>query len=187
MDEQRLYEMVVIFDAGLEEEALEEKLRILEGSITGTGGTVEEVTRWGKRRLAYPIKKKESGTYVILLFKAAPDSLGEIERGIKLDEQVLRHLVVLKERVSEGKSRGVTFTKKKKFLSGLSDVKEIDYKDEKFLARFLTERGKIVPRRTSGLSAKSQRQLSRAIKRARFLAILPYVGEVRRPGEGRRY
>jgi len=53
----------------------------------------------------------------------------------------------------------------------------IDYKDFKMLARFLTERAKIVPRRTSGTCAKHQRQLSRAIKKARFLALLPYIGE----------
>jgi len=51
----------------------------------------------------------------------------------------------------------------------------IDYKDEKLLQRFLTERGKILPSRLSGISARHQRQLSVAIKRARFLALLPYV------------
>ncbi len=54
-------------------------------------------------------------------------------------------------------------------------VRYIDYKDEKLLQRFLTERGKILPSRLSGISARHQRQLSVAIKRARFLALLPYV------------
>ncbi|MFC1614666.1 30S ribosomal protein S18 [Gemmatimonadota bacterium] len=56
----------------------------------------------------------------------------------------------------------------------------IDYKDEKLLSRFVTERGKIIPRRTSGACARHQRQLSLAIKRARFLALLPYVGDSRK-------
>ncbi len=60
------------------------------------------------------------------------------------------------------------------------EVKELSYKDDKFLLKFLTERGKIVPRRASGMCAKHQRQLSTAIKRARFLALLPYIGESRR-------
>ncbi|HTS89543.1 MAG TPA: 30S ribosomal protein S18 [Gemmatimonadales bacterium] len=51
----------------------------------------------------------------------------------------------------------------------------IDYKDEKLLARFLTERGKILPSRLSGITARHQRQLSTAIKRARYLALLPYI------------
>ena len=54
-------------------------------------------------------------------------------------------------------------------------IEHIDYKDEKLLQRFLTERGKILPSRLSGISARHQRQLSVAIKRARFLALLPYV------------
>jgi len=51
----------------------------------------------------------------------------------------------------------------------------VDYKDVRKLQRFLTERGKILPRRATGLSAKQQRQVSRAIKRARQIALVPYV------------
>ena len=51
----------------------------------------------------------------------------------------------------------------------------IDYKDTKLLARYTSERGKIVPSRISAVSAKKQRELAVAIKRARFLALMPYV------------
>jgi small subunit ribosomal protein S18 len=51
----------------------------------------------------------------------------------------------------------------------------IDYKDERALSRFLTERGKIIPRRLSGMCARHQRQLSTAVKRARHLALLPFI------------
>ncbi|MDD5585463.1 MAG: 30S ribosomal protein S18 [Alphaproteobacteria bacterium] len=54
---------------------------------------------------------------------------------------------------------------------------KIDYKDVRLLGRFISERGKIVPSRISGVSAKKQRLLQLAIKRARFLALLPYVNE----------
>ena len=54
----------------------------------------------------------------------------------------------------------------------------INYKDPKALKYFLTERGKIIPRRISGSCAKHQRQLTHAIKRARTIALLPYVGSV---------
>ena len=52
---------------------------------------------------------------------------------------------------------------------------KIDYKDIKLLQRFISERGKIVPSRITAVSAKKQRELARAIKRARFLGLLPYV------------
>ena len=51
----------------------------------------------------------------------------------------------------------------------------IDYKDTKFLSRFISERGKIVPSRITAVSAKKQRELTQAIKRARYLALMPYI------------
>ncbi|MEM7057517.1 MAG: 30S ribosomal protein S18 [Pseudomonadota bacterium] len=56
-----------------------------------------------------------------------------------------------------------------------SNAPTIDYKDVKLLQRFISERGKIVPSRITAVSAKKQRELGRAIKRARFLALLPYA------------
>ncbi len=56
-------------------------------------------------------------------------------------------------------------------------LKNINYKNTELLLRFITERGKILPRRFSGVSAKDQRALSRAIRRARNLGMLPFVGE----------
>ncbi|HEX7238679.1 MAG TPA: 30S ribosomal protein S18 [Longimicrobiaceae bacterium] len=56
-----------------------------------------------------------------------------------------------------------------------SGRRTIDYKDERTLSRFVTERGKILPRRISGTCARHQRQVGTAIKRARYLALLPYI------------
>ncbi len=58
---------------------------------------------------------------------------------------------------------------------GDSKSTPLDYKDPRSLSRFITERGKVLPRRQTGLSAKQQRALTREIKRARELALLPYV------------
>jgi len=60
-------------------------------------------------------------------------------------------------------------------LSPIKPGDPIDYKDVDLLRKFITERGKILPRRISGLTAKQQRDLTTAIKRARMLALLPYV------------
>ena len=56
-----------------------------------------------------------------------------------------------------------------------ANAPRIDYKDVKLLQRYISERGKIVPSRITAVSSKKQRELSRAIKRARFLALLPYA------------
>ncbi|NQW10871.1 MAG: 30S ribosomal protein S18 [Alphaproteobacteria bacterium] len=56
-----------------------------------------------------------------------------------------------------------------------ANAPKIDYKDTKLLSRFISERGKIVPSRINAVSAKKQREMARAIKRARFMALIPYV------------
>ncbi|MEE8192620.1 MAG: 30S ribosomal protein S18 [Gemmatimonadales bacterium] len=56
-----------------------------------------------------------------------------------------------------------------------SGVRVVDYKDERTLSRFLTDRGKIIPARLSGMCARHQRQLARAMKRARHLALVPFL------------
>lgn len=71
---------------------------------------------------------------------------------------------------------------KKRRICRFCEEKEIyvDYKDEKLLQRFVTEQGKIIPRRTSGTCATHQRMLTTAIKRARHLALMPFVAEMSR-------
>lgn len=59
-----------------------------------------------------------------------------------------------------------------------SGLKEIDYKDIETLTKFITEKGKILPRRITGVSAHFQRELAKAIKRARHMALLPFAAEV---------
>ena len=66
-----------------------------------------------------------------------------------------------------------TFFKRKNFSDDPNFT--IDYKDTKFLSRFISEKGKIMPSRITNVSAKTQREISRAVKRARYVALLPYV------------
>lgn len=72
------------------------------------------------------------------------------------------------------KGRRPFFRRRKSCPFSGPNAPKIDYKDVKTLQRFLSERGKIVPSRITAVSQKKQRQLSRAIKRARFLGLLPY-------------
>ena len=69
-------------------------------------------------------------------------------------------------------------TKKKKYCRfKKSGIKYIDYKDPEFLKKFLNEQGKILPRRITGTSNKYQKKVSQAIKRARHIALMPYVAD----------
>lgn len=67
------------------------------------------------------------------------------------------------------------FFKKKSLSDNPNFV--IDYKDTKFLSRYISEKGKIMPSRITNVTAKTQREIARAIKRARFVALLPYVAD----------
>jgi len=69
--------------------------------------------------------------------------------------------------------------KKKKYCRfKRSGIKYIDYKDEKFLLKFVNEQGKLLPRRLTGTSLKYQRKVAQAVKRARHIAIMPYVADL---------
>ncbi len=74
-----------------------------------------------------------------------------------------------------GPQRRPFFRRRKSCPFSSDGAPAIDYKDTKLLQRFISERGKIVPSRITAVSAKKQRELAKAIKRARFLALLPYV------------
>ncbi len=91
----RSYETVLIFDSTLDESVLEQKLGRLQGALVDDANESMTVTQWGTRKLAYPIGKKEQGTYIILRYDTEPDRLVEFERLAKLDEQVLRQLTIV--------------------------------------------------------------------------------------------
>jgi small subunit ribosomal protein S6 len=94
----RDYEIVYIFHPSLDEEGVNQKLERFNGLLTGDrGGSVAAVDHWGRRQLAYPIEDQTSGYYVVSHFSAPAEALPEFERILKLDEELLRYLVVINE------------------------------------------------------------------------------------------
>jgi small subunit ribosomal protein S6 len=93
----RQYEVVYIFDSALEETAINERLARFHALIQQPDVEAPQISLWGKRTLAYPIKKHETGYYAVAKFDAAATALPEFERAIKLDDGVLRFLVVVNE------------------------------------------------------------------------------------------
>ena len=94
----RDYEVVYIFKSALGTEDIDARLqRYHEKILVVEGSEITAVEHWGKRQLAYPIDRHENGYYVVAQFSTEPGALPEFERLLKLDEEVLRHLVVLSE------------------------------------------------------------------------------------------
>jgi len=91
----RNYEAVYIFDAGLEDAAITDRLSRHHGLLGSTQDI--KLNHWGRRQLAYKIGRHETGYYTIAQFNADPKTLPEFERALKLDEGVIRYLISLNE------------------------------------------------------------------------------------------
>jgi small subunit ribosomal protein S6 len=209
----RLYEVVYILNPALLEDAVTAKLEKFHALATSRGGEVVAVDHWGVRQLAYAVKKLGSGYYVVAQFSAASAALPEFERLLKLDEEVIRYLLVLNE--GEPTNGQSVLAEAPPNAGGERDPDDDDdddprgeeddddpdkappefhgargrrrrmegpritiltYKDVSTLSRFVTEQGKILPKRTTKVTAAFQRQLGTAVKRARYLSLLPYTG-----------
>ncbi len=88
------YELVFILNANLSEDDFTRVLGKVNDQITKLGGTVTETNQWGKRRLAYPIKKQAEGNYVLQKVQIKQTALKELDVSLKLSEDVLRYLFV---------------------------------------------------------------------------------------------
>lgn len=203
----RTYEVVYIFDAALDEEGVDEKLDRYHEIVTGDGGEIAAVDHWGARQLAYPVQGKNTGYYVVAQFEADPSDLPEFERLLKLEDTLMRYLLVVNEGEPTGGESILAPRPPSEYERDEDEEDEdeddededdegppefrggrgrrhrhegpaielLNYKDVGTLSKFITEQGKILPKRTTKVSAAFQRQLSQAVKRARYLALVPYV------------
>ena len=87
----RKYELVCIVQPELDETAFKGVIDRVSGWVTDTGGSVDKVDVWGRRKLAYIIHKQREGQYVLMNISVDPKSTGELERNIRYLEPVLRH------------------------------------------------------------------------------------------------
>ncbi len=91
------YELAVILDPSLDEEAKAQATESVNNLITRFGGEIEKVDDWGKRRLAYEIDKKSEGFYSFITFSSKPEAPIEIESRIRIMENVIRYLIIRQE------------------------------------------------------------------------------------------
>ena len=90
----RHYEVMVILDAGLEEDVIRAVLDRATSTLTSSGGTVNKVDRWGKRRFAYEVHHRSEGYYALIDTMAEPPAVAEIDRMLGLADEVIRHKVI---------------------------------------------------------------------------------------------
>ncbi len=93
----RKYETIFILHPSLDEEAVKANIEKFKGVIENGGGTVENVDFWGKRKLAYEIKKVNEGFYTLVNFQANPELPKELDRIFRITDGVVRHIIVKQE------------------------------------------------------------------------------------------
>lgn len=90
----RLYEEVFIVKPDAADEEAESVIEQLSKTVTDQGGTIDNVDRWGRRKLAYRIAKYDEGNYVVIKFSAKPETVREVERRLRVNDLVLKFLTV---------------------------------------------------------------------------------------------
>ena len=90
----RIYESVIIINATLEDAQVETEIEKIKDFILKNGGELRALEKWGRRRLAYAIKKKNNGFYVLYEFKAPGDIVAKLERQYLLNENVIRFMTI---------------------------------------------------------------------------------------------
>lgn len=92
---KRPYETVVLFDGTLPDEVVQKEQKAIEGIISQSA-TLERIDTWGKRQLAYNVKKKRTGLYVVFNYEGEGNVVLALEKHFKLNESVLRHLTCVR-------------------------------------------------------------------------------------------
>ena len=109
----RDYELVVVLSTTVGDEGFPATIERINGVIQANGGEIKNVDQWGRRRLAYPIRRNLEGFYAVTNFSAEPTAIRPLEANLDLAEDVLRHLVVKVEDVKP-------YEKKKKKTAALT-------------------------------------------------------------------
>ena len=92
----RDYEILYIVRPDLEDDKVQDIVKRVNSLIGRSGGSAEQTSLWGKRKLAYEVKHQKEGSYVLQDFKIEPERVPELETALKITEEVLRHLIVRK-------------------------------------------------------------------------------------------
>jgi len=91
---RHVYESAILMNAALEDEAIKNLIERIKETITSNGGEILEIEDWGRKRLAYQVKKSKIGYYTIFRFNSFPDLIPKLERYYQLDESILRYLTI---------------------------------------------------------------------------------------------
>ena len=91
---KNIYEATFIVNAGLDDPQIDAIIDKVQEVVTKNNGEIMELAKWGRKRFAYPIKKKNNGFYVVIEFKSSGDLVARLERHFLLEENIIRFLII---------------------------------------------------------------------------------------------
>lgn len=183
--------MFLLHNRELPEEEQAEPEDVVRALIDKCGGTVNHTLIWANRKLAYPVKGNQTGTYVLAWFSAESAVPAELDREVRLSDRMLRHMLIalpalpgadeLPEPLNEptGRRSRADLDMPIETPDGEKPKKiweMLDYKNPQVLRRMISAQGKLFSRVRTNLEGKNQRRLRREVFRARNMALLPFVG-----------
>jgi ribosomal protein S18/ribosomal protein S6 len=186
------YELYLVLNPELSNEQIETEIANIQKLVSQELGAESlTVTPEGLKKLAYPISKHTTGFYTMLNFEihgSAGRKFQNVEKKLNITDSVLRYLLLnqtdfFKQKAKENKpkvevtnhrelNKGKTV---KKDINAYLGLKVIDYKEVDYLNQFTSPYAKIFARTKTGTSAKFQRKINQAIKRARHMALMPFT------------
>ncbi|GAB4148683.1 MAG: hypothetical protein OHK0017_11640 [Patescibacteria group bacterium] len=189
------YELYYIVPSNLTEDQINKVITKNEDLLKSLGAKEISTEKEGLRKMFYKIKGNESGYYILSTFEmdlADTPKIVNLEKALNYNLDIMRYIVVnqteyYQQKAKEKLNESPEFTDHRQLNKGLTSNKKciftylgrrvVDYKETDFLRQFMSPYAKILGRERTGLTAKAQRKVVKAIKRARHMALLPFVGE----------
>jgi len=179
----RNYEVACILSQNLSAEQVKAKMNELKEIAVQLGAKAHDTTTTNLKSYAYPIESRNNkkGYYGCLYISTEPKNITELNRKISIQDDILRVMILLADPTKQ--QLGIFASNYEEESYGKSKKRVFSYDDPNTLFKFLGERGRIEPRKQSASKriskgiALRQRVLSKAIKRSRFLSLLPYIEE----------
>jgi small subunit ribosomal protein S6 len=122
----RRYELMLVLRPDVADDRSQAVIDRTTRQIVASGGQIAKVAPWGRRRLAYPIDRHREGSYHIVVFESPAEAIAELERGLLITEELLRHLVTRVERPVRPRREGAEETAEDTLLLSAQDEEEED-------------------------------------------------------------
>ncbi len=172
------YEHVFLMRQDLSASQVEDISKKIKDIIEADQGKVTKIEQWDLMNLAYKVKKNKKAYFTLMNLDVSPETLKKVQQSMSVNENILRFLTIKVDELDNNPSPVLNEIKGHNDHSDSQnddDVlieKNVNYKNVEYIKRFITERGKILPRRLTMSDSQGQRKIAQAIKRLRFLALI---------------